>query len=266
MRDACLLVPIHTPKFKYGIDFLNSYNKYYDDDHVFLVFSTSEESISFAELATGLRYRSIISPPLQGASPTTEKKWNGLLWIYANTDFVNVGVVDIDTLFIKHIDYAELFHKYNQRGILYGNNYEYAPGPMITSPLKFFDTFNQGRLYELVHEFKTYFWFNDLPVYNKQYFLEFTNHINYPARAKDLVWFDFDFVPYAYYLLLTRRFKLEIITVDGAPLNAIFIEDQKLISPAVFERVFAVCKPMWVQQDVDPSLMSQTFMRVHVDR
>lgn len=266
MKNACFLVPIHPPKFNYGIQFLTSYNQLYEDDHVFLVFTTNEEKEEFKKLAGDLRYRSIVCGPLSGNSPTTEKKFLGLNIVFRDTDFENVGVVDIDSEFIQHVDYSDLFEKYNKRGIIYGNKYDYAPKPIIMSPLKFFNPYDQGRLHEITRDFSVYFWFNDLPVYNKRHFQGFMKHINFHERSRELVWFDFDFIIYGYYLLLTNAFRLEILMLDNKPLNAIFIEDQHRIPANDFERVFEICKPMWVQSNVDPRLMGQTFMHVHVDR
>jgi hypothetical protein len=266
MNAACFLAPIHAPKFDYGINFVTSYNKFYPDNHIFLVFSNSKEAFDFYKLAKGLRYRSIICTNPPGDSPTTEKKFYGLQWIFSHTEFVNVGVVDVDCSFTKTVDYADLFVKYYERGILFGNNYEFAPPPMIQGPLKFYNEQDQEQLTHITQGHRVYFWFNDIPVFNKEHFLNFVQYINYPARVHELTWFDFDFNIYGYYLLVKGIFKLEIMTVDNEPLPNIFIEDQYIIPPDVFKQLFAKCRPMWIKQDIDNELMTHTFMNVHVDR
>lgn len=266
MKDSCFLAPIHRPKFEYGIQLIRSYNEHFDDDHIFLVFSSIDEQVEFARISHGLQYQSVVCDQHIGNSPTTQKKFFGLQHIYSTTSFEYVAAIDVDTLFFKNVDYSELFNSYYQRGILYGNDYDFSPRPMIESPFKFFNLYDQGRLHELTNRRTTYFWFNDIPVFKRNYFLDFIKYSNYNNRISELSWFDFDFIVYAYYLLIRDAFKILPIVVDGAKLNNIFIEDQKIIPKDVFEKAFDLTRPMWVNSDVRNDLMTQTFMYVHVDR
>jgi hypothetical protein len=265
MKNACFLAPIHPPKFNFGLDLIKTYNQYYNDDHFFLIFSSQSDLEQFAELAVGLRYQSIISPPLVGQSPTTEKKFNGIKWIYENTNFEYVAAVDVDTLFIKNVDYSQLFENYYKKATIWGNLYEFAPWPIITNPLKFFHEFWHERLYNATHGYRVYFWFNDIPVYKKLPFLAFLDFIKYNTRANELVWFDFDYILYGYFLIASGQFKLEVMTLDNQPVPNIFIEGQRGLPPDIFNRMFSICKPMWILDPIDERLMDQTFMLVHVD-
>ena len=266
-RPACFLVPIHPPKFEYGLEFLKSYNQYYNDDHVYLVFSSEDDLEAFDQLAGDLRYRSIVHYKVKTACPVTEKKYYGLQYIFNFTEFENVGVVDIDSKFTQTVDYPRLFEEYNQRGVFWGNNYEWAPTPIIASPLKFFPQEDQIKLVEILEGCRVYFWFNDLPVYNKKYFLDFIEYINYNNRYKELVWFDFDYNIYAYYLLVKGLFTVKPFMIDTVtPLNNIFLEDQYIIPKDVFSRLFAEAQPMWIKQDIKPEYMTNTFMNIHLDR
>ena len=42
MNKSCFLAPIHDAKFKYGGDFVKSYNDIFNDDNIFLVFSSEK--------------------------------------------------------------------------------------------------------------------------------------------------------------------------------------------------------------------------------
>jgi hypothetical protein len=137
---------------------------------------------------------------------------------------------------------------------------------MIISPLKFFNEKDQITLYLKVHHFKTYFWFNDLPVFNKNYFLNFLNYIDYENTAKDLCMCDFDFILYAYYLLIKDIYKLEIIEVDNTKIPEPLIEFQRLLPADVFKQAFLKYSPMWIMDEIEPEYMNKCFMRVHVDR
>jgi len=264
---ACFLVPIHPPKFEYGLAFVQSYNQYYKDSNIFLVFSSEDDAEEFQKLAQGLRYRSIVHYKVKTSCPVTEKKYYGLQFIFNFTEFENVGVVDIDSVFTRTVDYPRLFEEYNQRGVFWGNNYDWAPTPIIASPLKFFPQEDQKKLTEILQDCRVYFWFNDLPVYNKKYFLDFIKYIDYNRRYKELVWFDFDYNIYAYYLLVKGLFTVKPFMIDPVtPLNNIFLEDQYIIPKDVFSRLFAEAQPMWIKQDIEPEYMTNTFMNIHLDR
>lgn len=267
ISQSCFLAPIHEPKFKDGLHFIKSYNQYYQDDHIFLVFSSNAEAIKFSALAKGLRYRSIVCNQIKSSGVITEKKYFGLIYIFQNTNFENVGVVDVDTEFFKTVNYSELFVKYNQRGILWGNDYEFCPDPMTKSPAKFFNFNDQQVIASRSSNLRVYFWFNDIPVYNRKYFLDFIKYINYQERCSELTWVDFDFMLYGYYLLLKGYFIIKPFIIEGNKLlNNIFIEDQYLIDPKTFSKLFAECRPMWIKKDIEPELMTQTFMHLHLDR
>ena len=264
---SCFLAPIHAPKFNDGLHFIKSYNQYYRDDHIFLVFSSNAEKEQFAILANGLRYRSIVCDQIKSSGIITEKKYYGLIHIFQNTNFENVGVVDVDTEFFKTVDYSDLFIKYNERGILWGNDYEFCPDPMTKSPAKFFNIEDQAIIASRSSNFRVYFWFNDIPVYNRSYFLDFIKYIDYENRCSELTWVDFDFMIYGYYLLLKDYFIINPFMIDDNKMsNNVFIEDQYLIDASTFSKLFAKCQPMWIKKDIEPELMTQTFMHLHLDR
>lgn len=266
MKNACFVIPIHPPKFKFGIHCLMSYSKFYDDDHVYLVFSSRKDYDDFEKIALGLKYRAVICPPLVSSSPTTEKKFSGMKYIFETTDFEYIAAIDIDSEFTKHVDYADLFEKCYNRGTVYGNAYEFSPFPILEAPLKFFKQADVIKLNSFTEKFRAYFWFNDIPVYKKSDFLDFLNYIDYYRNGYRLTWFDFDYILYTYYMIVKDKFKIEPIIVNGSPLNAHFIEDQKILDPTDFKQAFEQVKPMWVRKDIDSPAMANTFMNVHVDR
>ena len=297
MNKACFLAPIHPPKFNYGLELVKSYNTYYDDDHIYLIFSSQEDSNLFQQLANGLNYCSIITPWIYSALPpsdekfnnlkllfentsfrfekshslfsgsyTTEKKFHGLKWLFENTEFENVGVIDVDSIFTKTVDYEQLFKLWYERGVIYSSKFDYAPFPIIMSPLRFFNDTERLKIQELTQNFSVYFWFYDIPVFNKTHFTNFMDYIKFPEISKDLVWLDFDFIFYAYYLIIKDIVKLDILKLNENYFNYNFIEGQLSIPEEEFKQVFKTYYPMWIIKDLEPELMNQTFMNVHVDR
>ena len=267
MDNACFLAPIHPPKFDHGLHFISTYNRFYNDDHIYLAFSSEEDSAAFALLAVGLSYRSIVCCNVNPAAPTLTKKFDALQQIFASTDFVNVGTVDVDTEFFKTVNYSELFDNYNKRGEIYGNDYDFAPWPIVQAPFKYFNETDKTKLWNITSSGRAYFWFNELPVFNKTYFTDFINYTDFNNQIHRAEWFDFDFNLYACYLLVKGLFVLKPLIVNGKLFNCIFIEDQLSVPPEDFKQAFTQARPMWIKQDIDDAvLMSQTFMHVHVDR
>ena len=137
----------------------------------------------------------------------------------------------------------------------------------MQAPFKYFNEQDQHKLWKLTSNGRAYFWFNDLPVFNKTYFTDFINYTEFNNKLSLAEWFDFDFNIYAYYLLLKGIFILKPLVVNGKIFNCIFIEDQLSVSTEEFRQAFSQARPMWVKKDIDDlTLMSQTFMHVHVDR
>ena len=61
MRNACFIVPIHFPKFNYGLELIRSYNKYFNDDHLYFVFSSQEDAEHFANLDKDIKEKLCLS-------------------------------------------------------------------------------------------------------------------------------------------------------------------------------------------------------------
>jgi hypothetical protein len=296
MRNACFVVPIHFPKFNYGLELIRSYNKYFNDDHLYFVFNSQEDAEYFANLDCDIKFRFIICPELKSRymseekflkmqelfknspmqiqysdsflyeSAVTEKKFVGMKWIFENTEFENVAAIDADCVFTRNINYSNLFEEHISNATLYGSFAPDSFNPMIISPFKFFKDQDRLKLYSITEHCKTYFWFNDLTIFNKQYFLDFLNYIDYENTSKDLCMCDFDFIIYAYYLLIKDIYKLEMININDTNIPAPLIESQRSLPTDVFKQLFIKYNPMWIMDEIEPEYMNKCFMRVHVDR
>jgi len=268
MNNSCILAPIHEPDFNtYGLDFIQTYNNFFKDDHIFLVFSNEKESNLFKSIAGDLKYKSIVSTEQMGERPITQKKFFGLRYIFKNTSFDKVGVIDIDTAFLKHIDYDNCFKNYIKNKKIYAG---FGTHPhiknIISSPLKFFGAEDKEKIKKVTHDLNAYFWFNDIPIYSKDNFLNFIKYINYENRINDLLPIDFDYIIYAYYLFVKDLAKLELININGqipsTPCS--FIEQQHLSDPVFFEEAVKKYKPMWLKYDINQNAMENVFIRLHI--
>ena len=268
MNNSCILAPIHQPDFNaYGLDFIRTYNNFFKDDHIFLVFSNEKESNLFKSIAGDLKYKSIVSTEQMGEGPITQKKFFGLKYIFENTSFDKVGVIDVDTVFLKYIDYDKCFEDYIKNKKIYSG---FGTHPhvknIISSPLKFFGPEDKEKIKKVTHDLNAYFWFNDIPIYSKDNFLNFMKYINYENRINDLLPIDFDYIIYAYYLFVKDLAELELININGqipsTPCS--FIEQQHLSDPVFFEEAVKKYKPMWLKYDINQNAMENVFIRLHI--
>lgn len=273
INKSCFLAPIHIDKFEYGYNLVKTYNDLFNDCNIYLVFSNQEYFDTFNKIYNdkNIKYRSIIytdeyDPFLKGI--ITLKKWFGLNYIYKNTDNQNVAVIDVDYLFIKKVDYNLLFHQYLNNKKIHANfikdeSSNYIKN-IIISCVKFFKESDQKTLSHLTHNFKLYFWFNNICIYNKELYLKFLEYINYEKIKHEISWFDFDYIVYCYYLLVTNKIELKVI--KHSSLNSSFIEDQNNIDQELFTKLFVEYNPMWIKTEIQESDMENVFIKLHVDR
>ena len=273
MSKSCIMAPVHRPGFKFGLNWVKTYNEHFDDDNIFLVFSNDEEYQEFKNLAEGLRYRSIVCrEELYCSKPISQKKIIGVQHIFKNYDFDKVGVMDVDTEFINHIDYDKSFSKYVERNTIYGshiNNQGIIDGPARGAAMRFFNTEDVIKLSTLTDNFRNYFWFNDIPIYEKKHFNNFLDYIDYVHVVERIGYPDFDYILYVYYLLVNDLIKLDIYEIDGnkpsVVSNGSFLESQNQISKDYVKEVYKKYKPMWIKYPIDEG-MDNVFLRMHIDR
>ena len=185
MKKSCFVAPIYSKKFHFAEQMVRSYNQLYDDDHLFLVFSDESEKQLFSTSYPGLKYRSIVYTDDTALleierNPAAQKKFFGIKYIFDNTDFDSIGMIDDDSKFFKTVDYDELFQKYLNRKTVFT-----TPIPVSESVnninrncLRFFNPYDQNKIESLTRSFNTFFWFNDIPVFNRKDFYDFYNYVN----------------------------------------------------------------------------------------
>lgn len=273
MSKSCIMAPVHRPGFHFGLNWVKTYNEHFDDDHIFLVFSNDEECNEFKSQAGDLRYRSIVCrETLYCSKPISQKKIIGLQYIYSNTDFEKVGVMDVDTEFTKNIDYDKSFTEYLDRKTIYGshiNNKGIIDGPARGAAMRFFSTEDVIKLSEITDDFAIYYWFNDIPIYEKKHFNNFLDYIDYVHVVDRIGYPDFDYILYTYYLLVNDLIKLEVYDVNGyvPPVvsNGSFLESQNQIPTAYVTEVYKKYRPMWIKYPIEEG-MDNVFLRMHIDR
>ena len=121
---------------------------------------------------------------------------------------------------------------------------------------------NQEERKKIESETKNcYFWFNEIPIYEKNKFLEFIKYINYTENHKKISWENFDFLIYGYFLILMDYAKISILDINS---SLSFLESQKEIDTNKFEEIFNSYNPMWIMKSINN--MKNCFMEFHKDR
>jgi len=261
MKTSCFLAPIHSQKYDKGLDFVRSYNKHFDDDHLYLIFSNKEDELSFKTLDESMVFRSIIyDGPVYTNQIVTQKKWYGLNYIFHNTDFDKVAVVDVDCLIIDNKDYDTLFDNYIKKQAIFATNGATEADTLwyMDNLRNCFSSIDAEKLKDMTGG--TNFWFNELPIYYKSHFLEFLEYIQYTIT--DNRFNHFDYISYAYYLLLKEYCKL--IKLPWTSHGEGFIECQSKIDADMFSSIFHSYNPMWIRHPIEN--MKNVFLVLHVDR
>jgi len=276
MNKSCFLAPIHPPKFDEGSKLIESYNKHFNDDHIYLIFSSEEDAKEFKTKNKKLKYRSIVNQRPVNYGVITQKKYSGLIEIFKQDEFDKVGVIDVDSLFFRNIDYDALFEYKVKENTLYANliqqRYYY-----LSEPLKFFTNSEKQKLCDILsyglisdevngNTMNVFFWFNDIPVYSKSNFTDFLEYINYEENWIKINSQDFDYIVYGFYLLLHKSTQLRVLNFNDDRLycKTSFIESQELINEHIFQSVYSSYNPMWIKNEINT--MNNTFLKVHTDR
>jgi hypothetical protein len=128
------------------------------------------------------------------------------------------------------------------------------------------------KVQELTKNYTVYFWFSDIPIYERRHLNDFLAYIGFYDLASFLPkneWLIFEYVVYAYYVMLYKDYKLVNIRDHGLVRN-FSLESM----PYDFaEKVSAVVgyKPLWLAEAVfkehaERELCKHAVMSYHKDR
>jgi hypothetical protein len=273
MKKSCFVAPIYSAKYNFAENMVRSYNQLYDDDHLFLVFSDESEKRLFETSYPGLRYRPIVytdDPDLLEveSNPAAQKKFFGIKYIFDNTDFERIGMIDDDSKFFKSVDYDELFIQHLNKKTVFSTYIPVNENLNLINKgcLRFYGVKDQEKLATVTMNFNTFFWFNDIPVFDRTNFYDFYEYMNLDRIKNEFTKYDFEHILYIYYLLITNRIKMNVVGFNLPVPYGGFVELQRYINPGDFDKIYRYMEPMWILSPIDDSAMKNTFMMVHVDR
>jgi hypothetical protein len=174
MKDnkTCVIFPIHEPKFEYGYSLIKSFNKYYVNNEIFLVFSDVNESLKFNKLFPELIFNSIVYPFEIDSAIVNKKKFFGLNFVFEETRFEYAICIDSECLFIKKVNLDKICDDFYFNKRLFSNLTIKSDfiHKIITSPQLFFNKSEQNLLSNKLKDNSLYFWFNEKFSFKSAYF------------------------------------------------------------------------------------------------
>ena len=273
MKKSAFLIPCHPPKFHFLGPLLRSYHQFFDDNDIFVVFMSEAERDQFRVDFPDLDPSYFI----HGAGCTkgnviTTKKFKGLNDVFA-LGYDYVGVIDAECLFLKHIDYDTYFRGWFAARRFYGSEqtstYREFKQRLLEAPKRFFNDEQRAKIDEVNPNNRLYCWFNNVPIYERKSFEALFEGFTYDK----LIFEDFDYTIYMYHLIADHGFTMEVINVDGRPIQTEFgfLEDQRRlyrmhsISIEQYATVMRWMRPLWVVLPHD-LFNPEVMLRFHLDR
>ena len=270
MKKSCFLAPVHPPKFHFAEKFIQSYNQHFEDNDIFLMFTNEDEEKQFKEKYPNLKYQSFLYEPgkIISGSPASEKKFWGAKYLFNNFSYDRIALIDVDSLFFRNVDYDQLFQNYLLNRKIYGHIVIRSDVILGINQkcLRFFKEEHRHLIQKLMQDFNVFFWFNEIPIVERNSFREFDEYINLDKIIPELTNYDFEYILYAYFLMIKGYMNLIISDYRVNSDNGGILEIQKKISPDDFRLEYIKMNPMWIYKKIADYDMKNTFMMVHVDR
>jgi hypothetical protein len=212
-------MPTHEPKFEYSIPAVKSYNKFYKDDHIYVIFSSDRERDLFTSLIGDIPFRPLIyNFEEDGASHIINGKMiYGLKKIFETTEFDKIAMIDSEILFYRNMDYDRLFSEHVDSKTVYANRILPNTPKLycLIEGYPFFNQQDQAKVKNVLLQDELFFFFNNIPIYYKPRFEEFLNYINYDESKKRLSYHTFIYMMYVYYLIIKDMVTIEILNYKG---------------------------------------------------
>jgi hypothetical protein len=226
------------PHYHY-LSFLNNLADNLEFD-LYLILSYNDDLIKLKSLNYKNVYKTIVleefvgksiidnflNKPIEEQGIITFKKYFALDLLKEKYEYL--ATCDSEIEFVSCDFVNEKFKNFCERKIIIGST--------VDSPINVVNPFEilpQSKLIEVVEKinktsaalfneeeieriskfnFRFYFWFSDIPVYDSKILIDFFNHINfnetqYENFIKKLNYYTFDFIIYAYYCLMYKDYK-----------------------------------------------------------
>ena len=250
MNKTCFIIPIYPPHYNY-LTFLNNQPDDLEFD-IYLILSYKKDLIELEELGYDKKYKTIViedylnasiindvlNRPIEGQGIITFKKYFALLLLKDKYNYL--ATCDAEIEFVSYKSVNEKFSNFCLKKIIIGSNvdgernvnnkFEILPQSTLIEVVEKINRtsaslFNESEIEKLASfNFKFYFWFSDIPVYDSKILDKFFKHINfneneYEYFLKKLNYYVFDYITYIYYCLLYEDYEILNIRDHGINRN-----------------------------------------------
>jgi len=212
---TCTIITTHPPKFHFGLSLLKSFINYVKQPHeLYFVFTNENEMIMFDELCSeyiGL-YKSIVLPHelRDKLSIVNVKKFHALDTLINEYDYV--GVYDCESLFVNPCDLNFIYEDIGKQNFIKANTSSVGKNVLIKAS-EILGLNNNEILLNETENLTLYWWFNEIPVYEKNNFIEFFSWLknleNYSEVQRE--YYCFDYILYGMWLIVFKGIKLKKI-------------------------------------------------------
>jgi len=220
MKTATI-VPIYPPDYNYALNLLQTFNQHSNNDFYF-VFSNIGEYELFDSL-TDIPYKYIIvNQELLSKYPNNIiniKKFYGINEIIEEYDYV--GVFDSETIFVKEFNSDLIYPKIFNDGVLKSNIS--TTSWLIKKSAELMGLVDNEILKEQTENYRYYWWFNEICVYEKNTFIEFMEYMNTHPNSQHILNDKdcFDYILYGIWLICfngftVKKYFTDRVFVDGA--------------------------------------------------
>lgn len=201
------IIPIHGPNFKFMYALKNKIDIINKCCDIFLIFSNETE---YDEFIYKEEFKHLILPKnYKTNSIVTFKKFYGLNTLKNDYSYFITCDSEIDII-DENFTHENIMNKindfYNAKKIFCGIVPRKKPFMEITEKCCtiFKNDDDKNKLKKLTNDYKTYYWWSDIPVYKASHIDDFFSKIN---NDSNIVWHHFDHKIYVNYLILYHGFK-----------------------------------------------------------
>jgi len=223
MNNIGFIIPTYPPHYNF-LNFLNSLNDINFD--IILILSFKSDYNELLQYNYKKIYKTIVLENYLTISDInlfinkqiiiTFKKYFALNLL--KNDYTYCATIDSEIEFVNTKNIFEKFEKYcsNKKiisSLINTNDYrhELIKNINTNSAIFFENTKYYENLKEVTKNFNFYFWFSDIPIYNMSYITDFFYFIgfnNLNNFCDKLNWYIFDYIPYVYFIILFKDYKI----------------------------------------------------------
>ena len=283
MNRICIVIPTHPPHFHFFYKFLETYakNEIFREADLLVVISNEAEHQQFVDKFKPVLdqlplFSTVIVPPQLRMTAATKphsnravvKKFYGLLRAFEK-NYEYVLCFDDETTFVARPSLYLEIHATWIKGTVCGTKNNHAKALEINRANK--KLFTEDEQLRLPGD-NDYFWFNNVPIYERRSFLNFAQRFQLEKFIGNLPDNVYEYIAYAYYCMVCGLIKYRDLTIEGhvpADLsNNSFLEDLTIIDRNYIQAVQEI-DPLWLPLqtiELRHHLTPRVFLSFHNDR